>query len=69
MIEQEAYTPQPVSKIFELRQAQADTEAIVEQLFFDEYQSGVDDPELRYIGLRTLVERGSEGETALQWMA
>lgn len=68
MIEHDPATPQPVSKIFELRQAGADTNAIVEQLFFDEYQSGVDDPELRYIGLRTLVERSSEGESALRYI-
>lgn len=69
MIEPEPSTPQPVSKVFELRQSGADTRAVVEQLFFDEYQSGLDNPELRYIGLRTLIERDQEGEAALRWIA
>lgn len=68
-LEREQPHLKPLAKIAELRRQHGSTMDIVEQMFGDAYQSGLDNPELSYIGFRALMERGHEGQAALQWIA
>ncbi|EKD76140.1 MAG: hypothetical protein ACD_43C00214G0004 [uncultured bacterium] len=69
MVEQEPIKIKSPDKITQLRREGGDVQAVVEQMFFDAYRSGRDDPELAYIGFQTLLDAGIHGQAAMQWMA